>query len=94
MMMSYTLYAYWYFRWNHPGDKYQLHFLVAAVVLGLLPQPFLGTGLLIGTFCVIPRVFLSSLLVSDLFHLGLKRRSRNRPHARALGDEAVAGEKV
>ena len=89
--VCFTAYAYWYWTWNHPGDKYQLHFLVASVMLGLLPLQFLGTGLLIGIFCVMPRAILSGLLVSDFFHL-FWRKASNKSHA--VVEEAVSGEKV
>jgi len=87
----FSLYSYWYSSWNQ-GDKYQLHFLVTAVALGLLPLLYLGTGLLIGIFCVVPRAILSGLLVSDIFHLFWDGKVSNKPHM--IGNEAVSGEKV
>lgn len=88
----FSFYAYLYWNWNHPRDKYQLHFLITAVLIALLPLPFLGVGFLIGVFCVVPRAILSALLISDFFHLGLKRRSRQG--SRGVGGEMVSGEKV
>jgi hypothetical protein len=92
MLLSYVFYAHWYWGWNAPGDKYQLHFLVAAVMIGLLPQPFLGVGPLIGIFCVMPRAILSSLVFSDLIHVALKRKAGSI--LRAVADDDVSGEKV
>ena len=90
-IICFSLYSYWYSRWN-PSDKYQLQFLVAAVVLGLLPQPFLETGPLIGIFCVVPRAILSGLLVSDFFHLFWYGKASNEHHI--VGEEAALREKV
>jgi hypothetical protein len=90
-MVCFAFYAYLYWNWNSPGDKYQPHFLVVAVMLGLLPLPFLEVGPLIGIFCVIPRAILSGLLLSDFFHL-FWRKASNKPHI--VEEEAVSGEKV
>jgi hypothetical protein len=88
-MLSFSVYSYWYWYWNQE-DKYQLHFLVAAVVFALLPILFLEVGPLIGVFCVMPRAVLSSLVLSDFFHLALKVSNKSRVQA----EEAVSGEKV
>ena len=88
-ILSFSIYSYWYWNWN-TGDKYQLHFLVGAVVLGLLPLYFLEVGPLIGVFCVMPRAVLSSLVLSDFFHLALKVSNKSRVQS----EEDVSVEKV
>jgi hypothetical protein len=90
-MLCFAFYAYLYWNWNFPGDKYQLHFLVVVVMLGLLPLPFLEVGPLIGVFCVVPRAILSGLLLSDFFHL-FWRKAINKPYV--VEEEAVLREKV
>lgn len=85
-IMSYFMYARWYYEWNMQRDRCQLPILIVAAIVGLVSALCLNLGPFISVFCVAPKVTLCGIFLSDILHLVLQGPWRDEDKNEKVGD--------
>jgi hypothetical protein len=67
--------------------------MIPVALVGLVVPLILRSGLLISTFCVMPKAALAGLLLSDFLHLALQGPWQKESRRVRVGDEEMGSEK-
>ena len=94
VLASFVVYVTHYLVTKNDSDRFQAHNLASVALTGVVLALNLGFGFLISTLCVVPRVIILGLLVSDLTHKCFPDLRRQRGESSSNEVHGVASEKL